>query len=359
MSQNPIKRGLLAVVCASLLIANLSADVVETKNGARIVGKVLRISDGAIAIETTYAGTLAIKQSEVATLSTDTAVAVRLASGTRMDGKVTGASDGTLQIAGSDGTITTTVGKVASTWTAGGKDPEVAALERHWAYEAAVDVTGKNGNKEQLGTAASIRATLKTTQDTLQFYSAYDRQETDDVKSADQFKAGVDYQNNFKGKASWYVRDEGGFDRVKEIDLYNVAGAGFGYDIIKQPKHTLTTRAGVSYRYEGYKNPGTDDVNSSGLDFGLAHELTRDNWKVVNRLSYVPAFDDFANYRANHESYVEVPLTAPNWKVRFGVSNDYNSQPGFKSQLDPATGLPIPIEKMDTSYFIRLVLSWR
>lgn len=359
MSQNPFKRGLAALVCATLLVANLSADVVETKNGARIVGKVLRISDGAIAIETTYAGTLAIKQSEVSTLTTDTPVAVRLASGTRMDGKVTGGPDGSLQIAGSDGTITTTIGKVAASWTAGGKDPEISAMERHWTYEAAADVTGKNGNKEQLGTAASIRAVLKTKQDTLQFYSAYDRQETDDVKSADQFKAGVDYQNNFKGKSSWYVRDEGGFDRVKEIELYNVAGAGFGYDLIKEAKHLLTTRAGLSYRYEGYKRTGTDDVNSSGLDFGLAHELTRDTWKLVNRLSYVPSFDDFANYRANHESYVEVPLTAPNWKVRFGVSNDYNSHPGFKAENDPATGQPIPIEKMDTSYFIRLVLSWR
>lgn len=347
MSPNPIKRGLLALVCATLLAANLSADVVETKNGARIVGKVLRISEGAIAIETTYAGTLAIKQSEVSTLTTDTPVAVRLASGTRMDGKISGGPDGSLHIAGSDGTITTTVAKVAASWTAGGKDPEVTALERSWAYEAAVDVTGKNGNKDQLGTAASIRAVLKTSQDTLQFYSAYDRQETDGLKSADQFKAGVDYQNNFKGRSSWYVRDEGGFDRVKDIELYNVAGAGFGYDLIKQAKQVLTTRAGLSYRYEGYKNPLTEDVKSAGLDFGLMHELARDNWKLVNRLSYVPAFEDFANYRANHESYLEVPLTAPNWKIRFGVANDYNSQPG------------VGVEKMDTSYFARLVFNWR
>ena len=161
----------------------------------------------------------------------------------------------------------------------------IAALERHWAYEAAVDVAGKNGNKDQLGTAASLRAILKTQRDTLQFYTAYDRQETDGLKSADQFKAGVDYQNNFRGRTSWYVRDEGGFDRIKDIELYNVAAVGFGYDVIKEPKHVLTTRAGLSYRYEGYKNPTTTDVKSAGLDFGLAHELTFGNSKLVNRLS--------------------------------------------------------------------------
>ncbi|MFM9029522.1 MAG: hypothetical protein ACKOTF_02380, partial [Opitutaceae bacterium] len=55
------------------------------------------------------------------------------------------------------------------------------------------DITGKNGNKSQLGTAGSLRATLKGVAYTLQFYLAYDRQVTDAVKSADQYKAGLDY----------------------------------------------------------------------------------------------------------------------------------------------------------------------
>jgi putative salt-induced outer membrane protein YdiY len=334
-------------VLPGVLIATpLFADTVETKNGARIVGKIVRIEDGAIAVDTDFAGTIAIKQSEVTALSTDAPLAVRLASGTRFDGTLSAGPNGALQIAGADGTIATTVGKIAASWKAGEKDPQVVALERHWAYEAAVDVTGKTGNKEQLGTAASLRATLKTPEDTLQFYTAYDRQVTDGTKAADQFKAGVDYQNNFAGKVSWYVRDEGGFDRVKDIDLYNIAAAGFGYDLIKQPKHTLTTRGGFSFRYEGYKNPATTDVKSAGLDFGLAHEFTFENAKLVNRLSYVPSFEDFSNYRINHESFFEVPLNVPAWKLRLGVSNDYNSKPGKG------------VERLDTAYFTRLVLSW-
>jgi len=47
-----------------------------------------------------------------------------------------------------------------------------------------------------------LRATLKGAADTLQFFTAYDRQVTDDEKSADQFKAGVDYRVNFKGNFS-------------------------------------------------------------------------------------------------------------------------------------------------------------
>jgi hypothetical protein len=220
-------------IALALFSAQLMADTVDVKGGARIVGKVTKIDGGSVVVATDYAGTVTIKQSEVTSITTDAPVAVRLASGTRVDGKVTG-SAGSLQIAGAEGTISTTVDKVAASWAAGGKDPAIAALERGWAYEAAVDVSGKTGNKEQLGTAFSFRATLAGSQDTLQFYTAYDRQVTDGDKSADQFRAGVDYANNFSGRKSWYVRNEAGFDRVKDIELYNVAAFGLGYDFIKE-----------------------------------------------------------------------------------------------------------------------------
>lgn len=331
----------------ALAVASLAvrADVIETKSGARLTGTIKQIAEGTVLLKTDYAGDLVIKQSEVTALTSDQPISVRLTSGTVLQGTVSSGASG-LQISGADGQLTTQVDKIAATWPAGAEDPQTAALRRHWSYEGALDITGKTGNKEQLGTSVSARATLKTPQDTLQFYTAYDRQISDGTKSADQFKAGVDYQNNFSGRKSWYVRDEGGFDRIKEIDLYNVAALGVGYDLIKEPKHLLTVRTGLAYRYEGYSNPATEDVSSAGLDLGLNHEWTFENWKLVNRLAIIPSFDDFSNFRLTHESFYEVPLLASEWKLRLGVSNDYNSKPG------------IGIDRLDTSYFTRLVLTW-
>lgn len=328
----------------ALVIAGpLRADTVETKNGARIIGKITKIDAGDIVVDTDFAGTVTVKQAQVASFSTDAPIAVRLASGTRFDGQVTAGANGAIQIAGSDGTISTTVDKVAASWSAGAVDPLV---DRHWTYEASVDIAGKTGNSEQLGSAAELRAALKTTQDTLVFYSSYNRQVTDGIKSADQFKLGVDYQNNFAGRYSWYARDEGGFDRVKDVELYNVAALGLGFDLVKEPKRTTTARLGLSFRYEGYRNPITPDVKSAGLDIGLNNDLEFGNSKLVTRLAFVPAFEDFANYRLTHESFYQIPLANPAWKLRLGVSNDYNSTP------------PVGVQKLDTSYFTRLVLNW-
>jgi small nuclear ribonucleoprotein (snRNP)-like protein len=347
MNLSFLSKSLVIAAAAGIFVASVRADVVETKSGARLVGKVQQIDGTVVVISTDYAGDIKVKQSEVVNVSTDAPLNVRLSSGTVLQGTLTGSGNGAVVIAGQDGTLNTTVSKVASTWAPGATDPQIAALARTWTYEATADVTGKTGNKEQLGTQFAVRAILKTPQDTLQFYSGYDRQVSDGAKSADQFKAGVDYQNNFSGKYSWYARDEGGFDRIKDIELYNIAAAGLGYDFIKEAKHVLTGRAGVSFRYEGYKNPATSDVKNAGLDFGFNHRWEFSNSMLVNQITFDPLFEDFGNFRIIHESYYEIPLTAPQWKLRVGVSNDYNSKPGAG------------VDKLDTTYFTRLVLNWK
>ena len=337
----------LGAALFALLFNLAGADVVETKGGARLTGTVVAIDGTTVTLKTDYAGELKIKQSEVTGVHTDELHAVRLADGTVMVGRVTTMNEGKLLVTGENGVVMTPVDKIAATWAPGEKDPAIIALEPKWTYEAAADITGKTGNSEQFGTAVSARAKRTGPSDVLQFYMAYNYQKADGETSADQGKAGIDYSNNFSGRKSWYVRDEAGFDRVKDIEFYNVVATGLGYDFVKNPKQILTGRAGVGHRYEDYGNPLTEELNSFGLDFGLHHEYQFADAKLVNDLTYTPAFDDFGNYRALHESYFEIPMANPAWKLRLGVTNDYTSQPGAG------------VEKLDTTYFTRFVLSWQ
>ena len=336
----------------ALAVRTVSADVVETKDGARLVGTVTQIDGTTVVLDTDSAGTIKVKQADVITITTEKPSNIRLASGTVLQGTLTSKGEGAVTIVGADGSIQTTVNKVVTIWGPAAKDPEVVALQRTWAYDAAVDIAGKTGNSSQYGTGVSFRATLNGPNDKLQFYTAYDHQVTEGQASADQFKAGVDYQNSFSGRMSWYLRDEAGFDRIKLIDFSNVAAFGFGYDFLKQPKHMFTGRLGLAHRFESYRpDPVThltkDDVNSAGLDVGLFHSVEFNGFSMVNRISYVPSFKDFSDFRGFHESYIQVPLQSPVWKLRMGLTNDYNSK--------PAKGL----KEMDTTYYTRLVLNWK
>ena len=88
-------------------------------------------------------------------------------------------------------------------------------------------------------------------------------------------------------------------------------------------------------------------MKSAGLDLGLNSDIDFGTSKLVTRIAYVPTFEDFANYRLTHESYFQIPLANPNWKLHLGVSNDYNIKP------------PRGVERLDTAYFTRLVLHWQ
>jgi hypothetical protein len=335
-----------ALLAALACVFSARADVIETRGGARLVGVVTALNGGSIVLETDYAGPITIKQSEVVRIETDKPLVFRLAGGTTMEGTVSATPDGRLAITGQDGTITTTVDKVAATWAPGQRDPAVAQLLRRWRYEASLDVTGKTGNSEQLGYGGGVKGTLSGPEDTLILYSDFSYQRTNGVKSQDRLRVGFDYSSYLTERVTWYARDEGGYDNVKDIVFYNVAAAGLGYDFIKNPpRQKLTGRTGISYRFEDYGAAATDDVRSAGLDLGLAHVFRFENAVMNNNLTFVPAFDDFANYRAVHDSNLEFPLSG-NWKFRVGVNNDYTSR--------PSSG----VEKLDTTYYGRFVLNW-
>jgi len=364
---------LLSSLLFILAVRTVSADVVETKDGARLVGKITQIDGTTIVLDTAYAGQVKIKQNEVTGVTTDQPAHVRLAGGTVWQGRLTGDGDGRLVINLPDGRVSTRVDEVVATWGPEAKDPLVLALQRSWAYEASIDLVGKTGNSEQLGSGFRLRATLAGPQDKLQLYSAYDRQITEGQVSTDLLKAGIDYQSSFWGRYSWYMRDEAGFDRVKLIEFSNVAAAGLGYDVIKTHKETLNLRAGLANRYETYKEdpvlyeslidpapPGVpvspeeakrlatkDRTNETGLDFGLNHSLELHNFSVVTRVSFIPSVADFSDMHLVHESFLEIPLRNLWWKVRMGINNDYTSKPTSNTK------------RLDTTYFTHFVLSFK
>jgi hypothetical protein len=335
-----------SICMAAFCALRLSADVVVTSNGARIVGKIKLIHAGVITMSTDYAGDIAIKQSLVTSITTDMPVAVRTTDGTRLIGVVSQTPGGGVAVTSPNGTVATPVGRIAATWAAGLEDPDIVALRRKWTYEAGVDINGQTGTNHELNTDYSFKATLTGPKDLLKLYTDYNRQEADGVVSTDQFKAGVDYSDNFATLESWYVRDEAGFDRVNDILFYDIAAGGLGYDFIKRDNETLTGRAGLSYRYDEYSGPGASTLSEPGADFGFEYTRKFKTSLLADTISFDPTFHDPSEFVINHEVRYDIPLVSPYWKLSLGMTNSYNSR--------PVNG----IDKLDTLYFARLVLTW-
>ena len=330
-------------LCGALFCAlRLSADVVETKNGAREVGKITGIHGGVITLETEYAGELKVKQSLVTSITTDRPVAMRLADGSSMVGVVTPVGPSKLQVSNPTKSFDFAVANIAACWAVGEDDPD----HRKWSYEAGADVNGRTGTERQLSTSYHYRAKLVGPTDTFQYYTSYTRQEVNNQVSADQFKAGVDYADNFNQNESWYVRDEAGFDRVAFITVYDIAASGLGYDFIKRKDEVFTARLGLSYRYDQYAVGEGPALSSAGADVGLEYTKKFHTSQFHDKISFDPAFQDLGNFVINHEASFDIPLTRSLWKLSTGVSNNYYSRPAGTS------------DKLETLYFTRLILTW-
>ena len=338
---------ILTLTFLSSLVSMLQADVVITKDGARLTGEITLIDKGVIHLKTAYAGALKISQDQVDSFETEDPVVVRLESGSVMSGPVQSSSGGKLKITSEDGVLETSTAEITASWAPGNEDPEVQRNRRAWRYEAGFDLTGREGNTDRFAIGTNLRAELKGPNDALEFYFTYEQAEEEDNKTEDSILGGGSYESFFSQILGWYLRTELEADRIDNISLRSTSAGGLSYRFINRDNQSLVGRSGLGYRFTSFTG-NKDDESSATLDFGLAHTYEfNDIFRMRNDLTYVPSIDDFGNYRVVHDSGVEMPVgSGENWKVRLGVRNEYQSE----TSAD---------EKLDTSYYTRMIYSWR
>lgn len=346
-------RKTLAAATFALVVAVLAgaADRIELADGSVVLGKLLSAEAGKFKVETAFAGTIEIAQDQIRSFTTEEAVNVGLAAGSTVLGKVEPAAAG-ITVVAADGQMSAATAKVAAVWRVGADSPETRRLketaakqERHWAYEAAVAIAGRTGASEKFGANVGFKATLESPQDKLVFGLAAERAKDNGVDTANRQIGSADYSAFFSEKNVWYVRTALEKDQIKALDLRSTSAFGLGHKFIKAEKQDLEGRLGASYLYENYTNGNRFD--SPGLDVAVLHSYQFTHAKLVNAVTYTPAFKNFSNYRLHHESALELPLGLVFWKLKFGVANDYLSKP------------PAGTDRLDTTYYTSLLLSWK
>lgn len=345
---------LLGSVLALALAGTALADRIELADGSVVNGKLLSAEGGKFKVETAFAGTIEIAQAQIKSFATDEAVNVGLAAGSTILGKVQASSAG-IQVVAADGQMSAATGNVAAVWRPGADSPAVREakatadkMKRRWAYEASAAITGRTGGSEKFAGSLGVKATLESPDDKLIFAGQINRAQENGTETANDWKAGVDYSAAFAGsKTVWYVRTDLSKDKIKAIDLRSNSAFGLGRKLIKKDNQDMEVRLGLGYVYETYTT-GVTDFESAGLDVAFLHSLELGWAKMNNNVTWTPSFEDFANYRLVHTSSFDLPVkTGEFWKLRMGVTNDYQSQ--------PVGG----IEKLDTTYFTALILNWK
>lgn len=320
-------------------VAATAADVVETRDGARLTGTISGIANGVLTLETSYAGTLEINTAEITTFTSENPLFLRLESGDTLSGVVQSAGPDSIRVRNEETSLAANTGRVVSAWMPGQKDPAVAAreaellaLQRKWSYQLAFNLTGRGGNTEELGVGLRGSAALDGPDDNLRIYGRYNVNQTDGVTTADQKIGGIRYDSFLYEGFGWYTRVELENDRFKNLDLRTTAGAGLSYRFLNEDHHRLVGRVGGAYRYQSF----SDGTNSDepAIDLGLSHSYTgNDFWRVNSEISVNPSLEDLGDFILAHTSVLEIPLPDRFWSLGLGITNDYDNRPtpGVKS----------------------------
>lgn len=354
-------RNTTLAIAALALVPFATADEIRLKDGSVIKGKILGLEPGKdgkpgeFTVESpSVTGPMKVNQADVSTFSTDGEFLFATAGQTRAKGKVESTADG-VKVTTPDGVVTSKVENIRDGWTPGSPSPDDKArakLERRWEYTADISIIGKTGNGESIGANGGLTAVNKGADDKLIFYAKMNYAKAKGPlgwsKTADDLHAGLEYTSYFARPLFWYVRSDNGYDKVQQINFFSTDAAGLGTQLINNDKQHLEVRGGLSYRFESYKNNLRQDTSSPGLDLGLHHDCQFQYFMMVNDLTVTPAFDDFSNFIAIHDSFIEMPLAnSESWKLRLGMNNQY------RSKIAPGA------DRLATIYYLKFVLNWK
>lgn len=325
------------------------ADTILLDNDSRLVGEVTGIRADSVTLKTDFAGSLSIPLDRIVALQTDGPLRVAVADRPEMVGPVS-LREGTCEVQTAEGPARAAVTDLLA---AGPADQPLVIIEppkppRRWAYEASGSYRGKSGNTDSTSMNVGAKVEWKGEKEKLKLYATWIGAEENDRQTEDVLIGGGDFERQLDTDYSWYARTEMERDTIEQVSLRATTAAGFGYYLVKNPVRELRLRSGLQYRRESF-DYDEEDNSALGLEFSVLHTCRLWAWgDLANDITYSSAFDNWADYRVLHESSLDIPLVKSRiWKVRLGLSHEYNSLSA------PGT------EDLDTTYFVKLVFNWR
>jgi len=327
---------------------------VYTSDGSKLVGTIERWADGKLVIVTEFAGRVEVDATKVVAVASAEPVTVQFDSGDRLVGTMTvDDTSGTCVMETALGPLNVQAGKVVAVWKAGDESPEVLAVRAEtekvrkaltpvWTLKIEAGGNMTEGNTDTLDARGRLDVNRKTQEDLLQFFLAAKYNERDDRRTTNEYRGGVNYENQITDRAYWYTRMEMEFDEFENLDLRATAAAGVGYYWLKREDHEYKTRLGLGYRHESFDNGASRDQGV--IDLGMDYRLDVAPWmQFVHSSTYSPAFEEFDDYRLSVDTALLFPLKSEHLKLKLGMQNEYNSR--------PQRG----IDRLDNTYYANLV----
>jgi putative salt-induced outer membrane protein YdiY len=318
-----------SALCLVGLCSTLYADQVFLKNGDRLTGQIVRMTDGKLIFLSQVLGEVTVNLTDIQTFSSNEPVEVHLKDGTVLRQPVAAAEPNEFAL------------KTAAPLQPQ-KFPLVAvasinpppAPKPKWTGSISGSVGLTTGNTEASSVTGSVSLSRRSEQDRITAgadvakVSQTDRDtgESDTTESWWRIRGQYDYF--FTKKFFGFGNGRYEKDDIARLERRVVVGGGGGYQWIENDITTFSTNLGLASVFEKYKFQG--DTNNQ-LSLQAGYVFSRQLWKntkFLHDLTYFPSFDDFSDYFLTSTAELRTNLTKTMF-ANFKVIFNYDATPAL------------------------------
>lgn len=263
-----VRLTLMMLVIATMMLTGFSvlADELLMKDGSRLLGKVLKEDDGVVDFETSYAGTIKVKWSEIREVIADEPITVLLKNRETREATNAKNTEAGVVLAAESGDIETIPpGEIDYV----NPEPWRVGKGMKWSGRINVDLNYERGNSDKDEYHGDWETTFRWRDDRLKFYGDYEREKSNDVLTDDNWRINGRYDHFLTQKFFYGATLGMEHDRPADLQRRTIVGPLVGYEFYESTAMNLDVAGGPMYVNEEFYDADNRDYLALGwgVDF--------------------------------------------------------------------------------------------
>ena len=334
----------IVMAAAAILLAGspVAADELIMKDGSRLMGKVVKEDDGVVDFETSYAGVIKVKWSEINEVIADESITILLKNKETREATNVKNTDAGIVLADDSG-VTETLSPDEIDYV--NPEPWRVGKGMKWSGKINVDLDYERGNSDKDEYHGDWETTFRWRDDRLKFYGDYEREKSNDVLTDDNWRINGRY-DHFVTEKFFYGANLGmEHDRPADLQRRTIVGPLIGYEFYESTAMNLDVAGGPMYVNEEFY---VDD-NRDYLALGWAVDF--DRFLIPERMQF------YHRHRGLLEPGDTDNLVWDAWTgFRFPIYAGIVATTEVLVEYDG--GAPDGVDNTDTTYNLKLGYQW-